>query len=253
MKAFWLSALLLISMPSWAILPFAATPAEQAMCKARVYSRLDYSDRKNAVHMHHYCDGLRFIDRAYASMKNKREMGYYLGKSLAGFNYVLNATQEDYAMRGEVHVGKARALKLMGRNAEAATEYHKALRYKFDAPDVFIAVADFYKESGNKTKALETVAEGLKINPQSNGLKRRYTELGGKLPYPEAVDKNTLAKESKVEDKPDDRIGDEQSPREAESEVANADKPTTQSEVVPQLDPPKIGSPKNPYCRFCPD
>lgn len=186
-------------------------------------------------------------------MKNKREMGYYLGKSIAGFNYVLSATQEDYAMRGEVHVGKARALKMMGRSAEAAAEYQKALRYKFDSPDVFIAVADFYKESGNKTKALETVTEGLRINPQSNGLKRRYTELGGKLPYPEAEDKNALARESRVEDKPDDKIGAEQPPGEAEGEAAKADKPTTQSEAAPQLDPPKIGSPKNPYCRFCPD
>ncbi len=252
MKAFWLSALLLISMPSWAILPFAATPAEQAMCNARVFSRLDYS-HPNDKNMHHYCDGLRFLDRAYAAMGNKREMYFYLQQSIGGFDTVLRATQESYPLRGEFHVGKARALKMMGRNAEAAMEYNKALRYKFDAPDVFIAVADFYKESGNKTKALETVTEGLKINPQSNGLKRRYTELGGKLPYPEAVAKTTPAEESKVENKPEEKFGVEQPSREGASEVVDADKPTTQSKVIPQIEPPKIGSPKNPYCRFCPD
>jgi tetratricopeptide (TPR) repeat protein len=251
MKVLLLSVLLLTSMPAWAILPFAHTPAEMAMCNARVFSRLDRSDRKNSIHMHHYCDGLRFIDRALASMSNKREMQYYLGKSLAGFDYVLKATQEDYAMRGEVHVGKARALKLMGRNAEAAMEYQKALRYKLDSPDVYIAVADFFTESGKKTKALEMVTEGLKINPDSRGLKRRYTELGGKLPYPAAEVKTTSAEESKVEDKPEEKPGTEQLPGAAAS--ADADKPTAQSEVIPQIEPPKIGSPTNPYCRFCPD
>lgn len=253
MKAFWLSLLLLTSMPTWAVLPFTVSPAEQAMCKARVYSRLDYSDRKNAIHMHHYCDGLRFIDRAYAAMSNKREMNYYLERSIAGFDYVLRATQESYAMRGEVHVGKARALKLMGRNAEAATEYQKALHYKLDSPDVYIAVADFYKESGNKTKALEMVTEGLKINPDSRGLKRRYTELGGELPYPAAEVKTTSAEESKVEDKPEEEPGIEQPPREVASEAVDADKPTAQPQVIPQVEPAKIGSPTNPYCRFCPD
>lgn len=252
MKAFWLYVLLLTSAPTWAILPYAATPAEQAMCSARIYSRLDKSN-PNAMHMHHYCDGLRFIDRAYAAMSNKREMHYYLERSIAGFDYVLRATQESYAMRGEVHVSKARALKLMGRKAEAATEYQKALRYKLDSPDVYIAVADFYKESGNKPKALEMVTEGLKINPDSRGLKRRYTELGGELPYPVAEVKTTFAEESKVEDKPEEKPGIEQPPRAAASEAADTDKPTTQSEAIPQIEAPKIGSPTNPYCRFCPD
>jgi len=127
------------------------------------------------------------------------------------------------------------------------------LRYKLDTPDVYIAVADNYKESGNKTKALELVTEGLKINPDSKGLKRRYTELGGKLPYPEAVDKTTPVEGSKVENKPEEKLGVEQPPREAASEVADADKPAAQIETIPQVEPPKIGSPKNPYCRFCPD
>ncbi len=252
MKVLLLSALLLTSMPTWAALPFGATPAEMAMCQVRVFSRLDYS-HPNAKNMHHYCDGLRFLDRAYSAMGNKREMHYYLEQSIDGFDTVLRATPESYPLRGEFHIGKARALKLLGKNAEAAAEYHKALRYKLNSPDVYIAVADFFKESGNKTKALEMVTEGLKINPNSKGLKRRYTEFGGKLPYPEAVDKTTPTEESKVENKPEEKLGVEQPPREAASEVADADKPATQTEMPPQVEAPKIGSPKNPYCRFCPD
>lgn len=251
MKVFWLSVLLLTSMPAWAVLPWGVTPAEQAMCNVRVYSRLDRS-HPNAQNMHHYCDGLRFLDRAYAAMGNKKEMQFYLKESIGGFDTVLRATPESYPLRGEFHVGKARALKLMGRNAEAAAEYDKALRYKLDTPDVYIAIADYYKESGNKKKALELVTDGLKINPDSKGLKRRYTEFGGKLPYPEAADKTASTKESKAEVKPEAGPEVEQQPP-GDVVGETADKPTTPPEVIPQAEPPKIGSPTNPYCRFCPD
>lgn len=248
MMKYWIGALLLLSIPAWAILPFGATPAEQVMCQARVFSRLDRSN-PNSVHMHHYCDGLRFLGRAYAAMSNKQDMQYYLQESIGGFDYVLNHTQESYVMRGEVHVGKARALKLMGRNAEAAAEFGKALRYKLDSPDVYQALADHYQETGNKQKALEMATEGLRRNPNSKGLKRRYTEFGGQLPYPEAVVKTTPAEEPKAAAKP------EATPPsgEATNQAADGANPTAPTEPTPQIDPPKVGSPKNPYCRFCPD
>lgn len=248
MKKCWLVALLLISTPAWAILPHAATPAEQAMCQARVYSRLGVRDQ-NTMHMHHYCDGLRFLDRAYASLGKRADMGHYLNVSISNFDYVLTATQEDYVMRGEVHVGKARALKLMGKRAEAAAEYNKALRYNPDSPAVYQALADHYQETGDKQKALEMATEGLRRNPGSKGLKLRYTELGGKLPYPEAVEKTMPAEESKAAVKPEAAP----SSGEATSQAADDIKPATPTGPTSQSEPPKIGSPKNPYCRFCTD
>jgi tetratricopeptide (TPR) repeat protein len=250
MKRYWLVSLMLISTQVWAILPFPATPAEQAMCNARIYSRLDRSN-PNAMHMHHYCDGLRFIDRAFASMRNKREMQYYLERSIAGFDYVLRATQESFSMRGEVHVGKARALKLMGRKAEAVVEFHNALRYKFDSPDVFQALADHYRDTGDRQKALEIATEGLKLNPNSKGLKRRYTEFGGKLPYPEAADKTMPAEVSKDEINPE--VKPEAVTGELSGQAKDADEPTAPTEQTLAAEPTKIGTPTNPYCRFCPD
>ncbi len=246
MNKFWIAPLLLMSMPVQAVPPYAATPAEQAMCQARVYSRLGERNQ-NTKSMHHYCDGLRFLDRAYAVMGNKRQMGYNLNVAIDNLNYVLNATQKDYAMRGEVHVAKARALKLMGRKAEAVAELGKALEYEFDSPDVYQTLADHFHETGNKQKALEMATEGLKRNPDSKGLKRRYTELGGKLPYPEAVEKTVSAEASKEEINPA-----------AKPEAASPSEETTSQATSPaastsQIEPPKVGSPKNPYCRFCPD
>ena len=249
MKKYLLCAFLLSPMAAWAVLPFTATPAEQAMCQARVNSRLDRSD-PDSGHMHHYCDGLRFIDRAYAAMGNKRDMQHYLKESIGGFDYVLRSVQDSYVMRGEVHFGKGRALMLMGKNAEAAAEFYKALSHKFDTPAVYQALADYYREAGNNQKAMEMVTEGLGRNPDSKGLKRRYTEFGGKLPYPVAIEP---AMPEKAEDKPVAKI--EAAPPSADT-VGQTSAPTQLPAPVlqtPQIESPELGSPKNRYCRFCPD
>lgn len=253
MKKYWIGVLLLTSMPAWAILPYAATPAEQAMCQARVYSRLDRSDPKSSGYTHHYCDGLRFIDRAYAAMSNKQEMRHYLHESISNFDYVLTHGQKDYFMRGEVHVGKARALKLAGQKGEAAAEYIKALSYNPNSPAIYLALADFYQETGGKPKALEIVTEGLRRSPDSKGLKLRYTELGGKLPYPEAVVKTMPTEATRDEVKPEVKSEAAPPSRETTSQAADGTKLTAPTGPTPQIEPPKIGSPKNPYCRFCTD
>ena len=243
MKKLLIGALLLTSMPVLAVLPHGATPAEVAMCEARGMPG------GQGRYQGHYCDGLRFTDRAYSAMGNKQDMKYYLETAIDNFNYVLGHTKEDDVKRGEVHVGKARALKLLGRKAEAAAEFNKALSYKLDTPDVYRALADHYQETGNKQKSLEMATEGLKRNPNSKGLKLRYTELGGKLPYPEAVAKTLPAEEPKAAAKP------EAAPPSggATNQAADGANPTAPTVPTPQIDPPKIGTPTNPYCRFCPD
>ncbi|MGB9128230.1 MAG: hypothetical protein WCB97_01140 [Thiobacillus sp.] len=252
MKKYWLGALLLISMPAWAVEPYGATPAEQAMCQARVYSKLGKRD-ENTMHMHHYCDGLRFLDRAYsASIRNKREVKYNVDVAIGNFNYILSHTKDDYVMRGEVHVGIARALKLLGRKGAAVAEFYKALRYDLGTADAFQALADYYLETGNKEKALEMTTEGLRRIPDTKGLKRRYTELGGKLPYPEPLVKQpSPAPAAEVaSSSPSPNPATVTSP-EANVPAAPADQPAAPSISPPE--PPKIGSPTNPWCRFCPD
>lgn len=239
-----LLGLLLLSTSGWAVQPFAATPEEAAMCEARVYSRLGSRD-KNTMHMHHYCSGLRMLNRAYASIGRKGDVRFNAGRAINNFDYVLEHTEKSYFMRGEVHVNKGQALKLLGRKAEAVSEFSRALEYEIAAPEAYQALADHYVETGNKTKALEMATEGLKRNPDSRGLKRRYSELGGKLPYP------TPAEPAAAET---------QAPQ-AAADVAPQPSPA-QEQPRPQVLPagedeaarePKIGSPTNPHCRFCPD
>lgn len=257
MRKYLIGTLLLTAMPAWAVLPYAATPAEQAMCQVRVYSRLGERN-ENTMHMHHYCDGLRFLDRAYSAMSNKEDMKYYLNVSINNFDYVLTHTKEDYVMRGEVHVGKARALKLAGRKAEAVAEFSKALRYDINSTDAYQALADHYLETGNKTKALEMATEGSRRNPDSKGLKRRYTELGGKLPYPDPLVKQSSRAPEAVATSPPTSPGSQVSPTPGASTPPDASAAVKAVEKAADpnasaAEPPKIGSPTNPWCRFCPD
>lgn len=245
MRRYLVAAILLLTVPAWAVESFAPTPAEEAMCQARVYSRLGPRD-ENTQHMHHYCSGLRYLDRAYASMRNKRDMQYKLDVAINNLDYVLTHTQEDYVMRGEVHVAKARALKLAGKKTAAVTEFNKALRYELGTPDAYQALADHYLESGNKAKALEMATEGLRRNPDSRGLKRRYTELGGKLPYPETIQATSV-----VEPLPSQNAETQHETSPVATKIEANSAPPADTPVSTQ--PPKIGSPTNPFCRFCPD
>lgn len=240
-----IGVLLLLAMPVWAVESHAPTPAEEVMCQARVYSRLGERN-ENTMHMHHYCSGLRFLDRAYAAMQNRKDMRYKAERAIGNFDYVLEHTEESYVMRGEVHVAKGRALKLVGKKSAAVAEFNKALRYELGAPDAYQAMADHYRETGNKAKALEMATEGLRHNPDSRGLKRRYTELGGKLPYPAAIEPVPVETQATS---PDETVVSTP----ASPVVPAVDKPVAATPAVEPVSPPPIGSPNNPYCRFCPD
>lgn len=245
MKKYWLGVLLMISMQSWAA-PGGFTPAEVAMCEALGMPS------HGGQYQGHYCEGLIHLNRAYSSIGDKRKMGYNLSVAIDNFNYELSRPAKANVKRGEVHVNKARALKLMGRNGEAAAEFNKALSYKLYTPDAYQALADHFREAGNKQKALEMVSEGLKHNPNSRGLKRRYTELGGKLPYPQELIETPPPEESNATGKPKDEPESIASEGGIAVETADPKKPIT-NEPTPLNEPAKIGSPKNPYCRFCPD
>lgn len=230
--------------PAWAYLPFARTPAEDSMCKARIAGR-DTSDLRNWQHMHHFCDGLRFYNRAMASTNNRMEFNSYIGTSIKSFDYVLSHTSPDFEMRPEVIAEKARSLALAGRKAEAVMLYTGVVLQTPKYVPAYLYLADYYAGS-NRKKALELVSQGLSHNPGTKSLQRRYTELGGKLPYPAPIEPAPVETPAA---KPDEAVA----PTPTSPAEPATDQPTTVAPVAEPAAPPKVGSPKNPYCRFCAD
>jgi tetratricopeptide (TPR) repeat protein len=220
------------------------TPEEEAMCQALIYNGRDTSDRRNWMHMHHYCDCIRFTNRAYSAIGNWNAVHGYLGAAIDGCDYVLSHTTPDFYMRAEVHLQKGKALMLDRQENKAVGEFMEAIRGNPELAQAYVELADIQARNKKSGEALKTVTEGLRHAPDSKPLKRRYTELGGKLPYPAPI--VTAPVEPQVA-KPDEAVA---STPAAPVEATAATPATPAAEPV---SPPKIGSPDNPYCRFCPD
>lgn len=204
----------------------------------------------------HYCHGLKSIARATAQATNRHEIQENLQAAVGEFRYVLGHSEvspEYYAYLAMVRTDLGRVYDRLGKVADSSREFLEAIRLKPDYVAAYIGLIDFYRKLGNREDALKTASEGLTHAPESKTLQRRYRELGGKLPYPvpvngepnmaspaEAPARNTAAPGNGN----DTTVA---APPAAPSQVDDQKQP---QEAKPQET--KIGSPTNPWCRFCP-
>jgi tetratricopeptide (TPR) repeat protein len=223
---------------------FTKTHQEEAVCQAMIYNGRDTSERGNWGHMHHYCDCIRFTNRAYAAIGNRNAVHGNIQAAIDGCDYVLRNTSPDFYMRAEVHLQKGKALKLDRQESRAVAEFMEAIRGNPELAQAYVELSDI--QAKKPREALKTVIEGLRHAPDSKPLKRRYTELGGKLPYPTPI-KTAPAEPQAV--KPDETAA----PPSASPVAPATAAPATEKPVAESIATPRIDSPKNPYCRFCPD
>ncbi|MBW8371327.1 MAG: hypothetical protein K0M66_10190 [Thiobacillus sp.] len=196
-------------------------------------------------HIHHYCNGLDLLNRARGSYSSKNsEM---LSAVVREFDYVLSHASPGFYMRSEILMNRGVALSMMKRNGEAVSNLLKSIELDAKQPRAYMTLADVYDKMKNRGKALETVTDGLRHNPDTKSLQRRYTELGGKLPYPAPIE--PVPAEA-PETKPDEAVV---AAPPANPVAPPEDTSATLTPAAQPVEPPKIGSPTNPYCRFCPD
>jgi tetratricopeptide (TPR) repeat protein len=245
---------MLFTIPS-AVAGWAPTPAEMAAlppyCAARfnegteAFKSWRSTMGGDFIHIHHYCAGLNFLNRARGSVSSKNNGT--LGAVVREFDYVLTHASPDFYMRSEILMNRGIALSMMKRHGEAVSNLLQAIERDAKQPRAYMALADLYDKQKNRSKALETVSEGLRHNPDVRSLQRRYTELGGKPPYPAPVEPVPAEHPAA---KPDEAVASDPTPASPAAPSAGASEPPAAVEPVA---PAKIGSPKNPYCRFCPD
>ena len=212
-------------------------------------------------HGHHYCHGLKYIARATAQSTNRGEIQENLRGAVDEFGYVLGHTEvipEYYPYLAMVRADLGRVYDRLGKPADSSREFMEAIRLKPDYVAAYIGLIAFSRELGNRADALKTAQEGLTHVPESKTLQRYYRDLGGKLPYPAAIDSA-----SKTDNPAEAPSGNNTAPNVAVPGKGNdtpaAEPPAASSrtddqkqsqEAKPQE--PKIGSPTNPWCRFCP-
>ena len=196
------------------------------------------------LHTHHYCYGLAFIQRYYRSRVGP-DKRFYLQNAMGTLEYMVTHAKPDYSLMPDVYLNLGLVYSLMGKPAKAVQDLLKALELNPRLPRAYNMLADFYAGTKQTDKALATISKGLQYNPDTKSLQRRYLEFGGKLPYPEAL-----------KDTPD-KVAEPTAPDAAPQQNAAASPAApTAAEPVAPTDPvsePKIGSPTNPYCRFCVD
>lgn len=209
---------------------------------------------KGAISFHHYCWAELHMARYY-NARNSAEKKAELLSAYGDYSFMIGNPQwlpSSWPYLPKMYVKHGGAASMMGRDHEAITSFLKAKEIdpKFDR--AYTSLADLTARNGNKSKALEYVTEGLKHNPESKRLKRRYTELGGKLPYPvpdtspETENQGTTS--SLKQQPPVPEHGADTS-----KDALHVTKPDSQSrQIQPQKNNETFGSPGNPYCRFCP-
>lgn len=209
--------------------------------------------------VHHYCFALNFMNRYSRTMGPER--GTWLHFALDNFNYMLKNPDLKSPLVPEIYLNRAIALKFADRDAEAIQDFYKALELGPKQVRAYTGLADFFAAKGLTAKALEVVTEGLRQLPDNKALQRRYTELGGKLPYPEPFAKpeekptgeSAVAPVESVESKDTTPVAE---PSTVTPSLPTDDAPKAAPDIplpaTRQAQPVGDGAKKNPWCRFCP-
>lgn len=201
---------------------------------------------------HHYCSIPVLRGRFYREQKPNIK-SFLLERIIDEANYVIGHSQPDAPLLANTYLEKARALLDSGQEAKAIVEYMNAIRANPGFTSPYLDMARIHVRLNNKLKALALVSEGLKHNPDSKALQKRYVELGGQLPYPPPyAGPNTQTL---------------QRPEQETSIDVTSSRPSMVPDIKSKSDPgldipvqeintPKSESGKLPvksFCRFCPE
>lgn len=249
-------ALALGAISSHALEPWMPTDKEMAslpdFCKARFnegspeYKRWESMLGKDYGHTHHYCAGVNYLNRYYRA-RSKQGKSFNLNNAQTNFEYMVKHAAPTYSLMPDVHSSLGKVFSLKNQPAQAITHLNRAIELNPRQPRSYNMLADFYSGIKQPAKALEIITEGLRHNPDTKSLQRRYTELGGKLPYPNPIEPTPAVDAETV--KPAEPAATPVS-----SPVEPAANPSpVQPAPAESVTEPQIGSPTNPYCRFCPD
>lgn len=202
-------------------------------------------------HLHHYCYALAFMNRYYVS-RDPSFKRHILQQAIDNINYVIQRAPSGDPLLPQLYLDRGRVLIIQKKDALGLADFQSALAANPGFAPAYRALVTYYDDKKMGKQAMEWAVKGLQYAPDDRGLQRRYRELGGKLPYPEPIQRPAATdapEPAAVEAKPESLPAVETTLGPA----AEATKPVEAAKPVEADAPPKIGSPKNPYCRFCPD
>lgn len=239
-----------------AVAPYKATEAELSVLPTYCQVKLGYSVNSTQAntklysekigpeyeHIHHYCFGLNFINRYKRSFGNKTDQTFYFNSAMSEFEYIFGHSSPTFWLQPEMHVQKGKLLAAAKRNVEAVNEFEQALQRDPNYVEAYVALSDLYNNTGQKSKSITVVEQALQRAPNNKSMQRRYNQLTGKIFTPPP----TVEQAAQIPPTP--------IPVVQTAVTSGVSSTTTQavSASLPVAVPEKIGTPTNPYCRFCP-
>jgi len=215
-----------------------------------------YHMAKGAISLHHYC----YAEIAKIKLfreRNPEKRSYLVSRMLDEYGFVIREPEyrdKSWPYLKKVYVEYGKAALLAKKTGEAIAAYSNALQLDPGYDQAYIGIADLLISKDNKKDALERITEGLKHNPNSRPLRRKYKELGGGPEYPQPYAKSV--------EKPIPPVNSEinliKQEIPAKTEPPTHDSAQNNNAKLEQVTTPSQPSPEatknkgNPYCRFCP-
>lgn len=238
-----LAGVVLLFPPLFALaaLPYAPSDAEVAQLPnfcAYKFKRPgpnfeSHFGRKNWIHMHHYCHGLKFVNRAKNYPKESRD---YLARAKGEYQYVFRTTEPTFWFRPQMYVEMARIHLQLRERPDAQKWLTDAIKLNPRYEPAYTALINILREDGAQGTALELATQGVRYLPASEALKKAYLDSGGKMPFPEPI-----AAPSSAEQPP-------ASPAAGE----DAGEPAVTTETQASGESKEADAPPSSGCRFCP-
>ena len=212
----------------------------------------------NCTSVHHYCDALKYVVRTNKSWNNRNAAIFNWQKAEQSFVSVIGewkSSSPGCTIYPEAHTLLGNHLlrsTQYGQNrvAEALTNFEAAIQKNKTYAAAYLGLAEAYLQFKDKDKALKALERGLENNPDSKQLARKYSTLGGKaevflssLPAPGDKQENSAAVQAPEKIIEKKTAAENTLPREPGTVHGKSESAPAQ----------KIGSPTNPWCRFCPD
>ncbi|MBS3963212.1 MAG: tetratricopeptide repeat protein [Methylomonas sp.] len=126
-------------------------------------------------HIHHYCEGLHALNRAYYLKEpfKSRELKTTIG----GVNYVLKNAQKNFSLMPDLHTTKAQAYVLMNQPQDAINELNIAIEKNPKYSPAYYHLSRIYLDQKKKTEAIEILKQGISHNPESKLLTKKLDKI----------------------------------------------------------------------------
>jgi len=157
------------ALPKYCYARMRGTEAESNVWKNRF-------GRESYIHLHHYCSGLDYLNKANMSVDPKGRK-LMLTKAIKQFDYIGKHAPSSFVLMPENYYNRGMAMKRQKNISGALDSFQRSIRLNKKYTRAYAAISDIYSESGNKNDAKIILQQGLKVVPKSKALNRRLNQL----------------------------------------------------------------------------